>query len=471
MKLRKETRGRKARAKTTRRELALAPGRRRAPRTSHPPYQLPPLDLLEDRTPIPNAIVQAGIDGQTWTIECLLRDAGLPAHIASVASGPSITTFALTVEPNTDCGRILGLQDDLASALGVPVVRICVPMPGVSAIGIEVPTRCPETIGLKSLIRHREAPGHGPSLPLYIGKDVSGRPLIRDLRKMQHLLVAATDDHDVSMCLDTILHSVLLTRTPDECGMLLLLRDEVHAARYQRLPHLLAPVVTDPQCWPKVLEWLAGQAKRRRETSARAKGRRGIGRSSALPRIVVVVDDLADIMRTAAGTDVEVAIARLARIPAAGGVHLVLATRHPEPDVVTGLIRSNFPTRVALKVQLSRHSRCILDQHGAERLLGNGDMLLSEPGSPELLHGQVATISSRESRCVMDFLHAQGALEADPALARVIQATDRGSTGSAQPSITVERRVLDAQREFIELLDRTLLDARAIRDRLANPDP
>ncbi|MFC1525026.1 DNA translocase FtsK 4TM domain-containing protein [Planctomycetota bacterium] len=392
-------------------------------------FTLPDVTLLEDAT----ADSQQPDDKDTQecvsVIESTLKSFGVEARVVTVERGPVITKYEIELGPGISVHKVAGMADDLSIALKAPSVRIVAPIPGKSTVGIEVPNAFKGIVRLKELITLENLDLNELSLPLFLGKDAAGQPVIQDLDEMPHLLIAGTTGSGKSICISSIILSLLMVKTPAELKFILIDPKMVELSTFKDIPHLLSPVVTDMRRATVVLNWLVRTMNERYELFLRAGVKRidtynqlseakirerltEDGEEPAdvplrLPYIVVIIDELADLMM-AASDEVETAITRLAQKSRAVGLHLVLATQRPSVDVITGLIKSNMPTRIAFKVASKVDSRTILDRNGAEKLLGQGDMLLVLPGSTDILRSQCTFISDNETRNMVNFLKEQG---------------------------------------------------------------
>jgi S-DNA-T family DNA segregation ATPase FtsK/SpoIIIE len=408
-------------------------------------FELPPLSYLayEDST---DAGVEAEVLKQMAAqIEKTLRDFKVDGQIRDICPGPVITVFEFSPAAGVKLSKIATLADDLAMALSALSVRIVAPIPGKGVVGIEVPNPTREMVFMKEILA---APvfvdNTKMALPMGLGKDTSGHPIVTDLAKMPHLLVAGSTGSGKSVAVNTMITSLLYKNSPDDVRMIMVDPKMLEFSIYADIPHLLLPVVTDPKKATLALNWAVQEMERRYQKLAdmsvrNIKGynqkieeltkqaeddqRRGVEDSRAmrllgldadgkpehvrLPYIVVIIDEFADLMMTAS-KDVETAVARLAQKARAAGIHLILATQRPSTDVITGLIKANFPTRIALRVTSKTDSRVILDSNGAENLLGNGDMLFVPPGSSHIQRVHGAYISETEIEKVVEFLKAQG---------------------------------------------------------------
>ncbi|HWO70179.1 MAG TPA: DNA translocase FtsK, partial [Actinomycetota bacterium] len=386
------------------------------------PYRLPPLDLLR-------AAPASGADGrdEEHTMEALertFRTFGVPARVPTAHRGPTVTLYEVEVEPGTKVNRVLSLADDIAYALATPDVRIIAPIPGRSAIGVEVPNRVREFVTLGDVLRSRAAREARHPLAVGLGKDVHGRAVMVNLAEMPHLLIAGATGAGKSSLINSFVTSILMRTTPDQVKLVLVDPKRVELSHFADLPHLLSPVIVHPKRAAEALAWVVREMEQRYEVLA-AVGvrdldgyRQGLAegtlrvppgqeeRFTDLPYLLVVIDELADLMMVAP-RDVEDAICRIAQMARAVGIHLVVATQRPSVDVVTGLIKANIPSRIALMTSSQADSRVILDQNGAEKLVGHGDLLFAPANASKPVRIQAAYVTEKEIAAVSEWIRAQ----------------------------------------------------------------
>lgn len=389
------------------------------------------------------------------TLEKTFQEFGLNVKVVEVDTGPVITQYELELEAGLRLNKVTALAEDLAIALRVPSVRVVAPIPGKNTVGVEVPNDVRVMVRLKELLESAGEQMEKLRLPLFLGKDVSGHPLLVDLCKMPHLLIAGRTGTGKSVCLNTLILSLLMTRTPDQVKMLMIDPKMVELSPYMRIPHLMHPVITDMKKAEAVLGWAVDKMEERYDLLARVGVRHldsynklgkdvilqklGIDRLSEeaervpdqMPYIVIVADEMADMMMTS-GKDVEAHIIRLAQKSRAVGIHLVLATQKPTVDVITGLIKSNLPSRIAFQVSSRVDSRVVLDEMGAEKLLGNGDMLYLAPGTSNLYRAQGTFVSDEEVNTVIEFFSDQEP-QYSTEIAQVTAAAKTGGKSSSEP--------------------------------------
>jgi len=381
-------------------------------------YHLPPVTLLSQGASSSGKNSGKDINQKIATLEQTLESFGIKAKVTHVAVGPSITRYELQPPPGIKVSRIVGLSDDIALGMATTGVRIEAPIPGKAAVGIEVPNDEIATVSLRELLEGKNFSGSPSRLTVALGKDIAGSPVIADLAKMPHLLIAGATGSGKSVCVNTLISSILFKASPEEVKFLMVDPKMVELANYNDIPHLVSPVVTDARKAAGALRWAVREMESRYDLFA-AAGVRDITRYNAmfeenknepdqnpLPYIVVIIDELADLMMVAPA-DVEDSICRLAQMARAAGLHLVVATQRPSVDVITGLIKANIPSRISFAVSSQMDSRTILDMGGAEKLLGKGDMLFYPVGASKPLRVQGAFLSDREVENLVDFLKDQ----------------------------------------------------------------
>ncbi|HET9096110.1 MAG TPA: DNA translocase FtsK, partial [Candidatus Baltobacteraceae bacterium] len=370
-------------------------------------YHLPDLALFDP----PQAQV-ADDSTRSHVLEDTLASFGVGAKVAHIERGPSITRYELKPERGVKISRIASLADDIALALAATSVRIEAPIPGKSAVGIEVPNKTVSVVAIREILDSLPQRGQVPPLWMALGKDITGRPVFGDLGKMPHLLVAGATGSGKSVCLNTIIASLLVSATPDQVQMLMIDPKRVELTVYNGIPHLIKDVITDARMAAGALFEMTKEMDARYERFAKA-GVRKIEEYNAkfpeekLPYVVIIIDELADLMLVAPAK-VETTIMRLAQLARATGIHLVVATQRPSVDVITGLIKANIPSRIAFAVSSQVDSRTILDMAGAERLLGRGDMLYLPIDAPKPVRSQGALITGSEVNRLVEFWARQG---------------------------------------------------------------
>ncbi len=441
-------------------------------------FRTPPLSLLD---PIPEAGKRQ--DRETLTMnarlmEKKLKDFGVEGEVVEICPGPVITMYEFSPGPGIKVSRIAGLSDDLSMALQAHSIRIVAPIPGKGVVGIELPNREREMVSLKEIFNSEQFHKGKMKLPLALGKDIAGNPLVTDLAKMPHLLVAGATGSGKSVAINTMILSLLYTSTPTDVRIIMVDPKMLELSVYEGIPHLLLPVVTNPKKAALALKWAVEEMGRRyrlmsdkgvrnidsynreleraEKEEAENKARETVvveeieevedpedmeAREAAiqaflakeeqlehghLPYIVVIVDELADLMMVA-GREIEESIARLAQMARAAGIHLILATQRPSVDVITGLIKANFPARISFQVSSKIDSRTILDGNGAESLLGAGDMLFLPPGTSKMLRSHGAFVSDAEVQRVVEFLKKQGKPVYEKSILEMKASDEKGS--------------------------------------------
>jgi S-DNA-T family DNA segregation ATPase FtsK/SpoIIIE len=406
-------------------------------------FQLPPLHILQDPPTGAqrSAVNEQGLEQNARLLESVLQDFGVRGEIVKVRPGPVVTLYELEPAPGTKTSRVIGLSDDIARSMSAVSVRIAT-VPGRSVIGIELPNHERDTVLLRELLSSNDFEKAKDKLPLVLGKNIGGAPIIADLAKMPHLLIAGTTGSGKSVGLNAMILSLLYRHTPQNCRFIMIDPKMLELSIYNDIPHLLAPVVTDPKKAVVALKWTVREMEDRYQAMSKLGVRNVEGYNkrvaeaahkgevltrkvqtgfdpetgkavyeeqeldlAPLPFIVVVVDEMADLMLVA-GKDIEASIQRLAQMARAAGIHLIMATQRPSVDVITGTIKANFPTRISFQVTSKVDSRTILGEQGAEQLLGMGDMLYSAPGGQlNRVHGPF--VSDEEVEAVADHLRAQ----------------------------------------------------------------
>lgn len=343
-------------------------------------------------------------------LEKTLADFGVEAKVNQVTVGPTITRYEIQPSPGVKVSKIVNLTDDLALSLAAKSIRMEAPIPGKSAIGIEVPNEESQMVGLREVLESDEFKNFESPLAMALGKDIGGKPVIADIAKMPHLLIAGSTGSGKSVCVNALINSILYKANPDEVKFLLIDPKVVELASYNGIPHLLIPVVTDPKKAANALSWAVVEMNRRYKLFAENQVKDITSYNEKceekLPKIVIIIDELADLMMACAN-DVEDYICRLAQMARAAGMHLIIATQRPSVDVITGVIKANIPSRIAFAVSSQTDSRTILDLGGAEKLLGKGDMLFYPLGAAKPVRLQCSFISESESERVIDFIKNQ----------------------------------------------------------------
>lgn len=434
-------------------------------------YLLPPADLLDEPAPVSADRQEQIVNERSTVLMRALQQFGIEATVVQVDRGPVVTMYELMPAPGVKVHRIMALENDIAMALKATSIRIVAPIPGKATVGIEVPNLTRGIVRLRELVAHDR---RDSAIPLFLGKDTVGEPLLADMTKMPHLLIAGATGSGKTVCLNTLILSVLMTRKPTEVKMVLIDPKMVELTAYRDIPHLASPVVTDMKKAVNVLAWAVQEMDGRYDLLSRAGVRHieGYNRLSSrdlkerlaaddpqavyperLPYMVIILDELADLMMVSAN-EIEASIIRLAQKSRAVGIHLILATQRPSVDVITGLIKSNLPARIAFQVASKVDSRTILDRNGADKLLGSGDMLFLAPGALKMTRGQGTYLSDEEIRRVVDHVKGQGKPEYEQDLVR-IQEVDSSALGEKDELYEeAVRIILESQRGSVSLIQR-----------------
>jgi S-DNA-T family DNA segregation ATPase FtsK/SpoIIIE len=377
------------------------------------PFQLPPIGLLAAPPPSELRRTREELQTNADILKKKLEDFEVEGHIVQVNPGPVITSYEFEPAPGVKVSQVVNLADDLALAMKVASVRIVGPIPGRGTIAVEVPNPEFAIVYLREILVSQEFVQSKGRLPLALGKDVTGNPLVGDLTAMPHLLIAGATGSGKSIGLNAMICSILYRVTPAEARILMIDPKRLELGVYEGIPHLLAPVVTDAKAAAARLRWLVGKMEERYTLLAARHARniesynREVEAAERLPYWVVVVDELADLMMVSAG-EVQNSLVRLAQIARAVGIHLIVATQRPSVDVVTGLIKANFPSRIAFQVASKVDSRTVLDGNGAEQLLGRGDMIFLPPGGSRQVRVHGSWVAEEEVKAICDFLRKQG---------------------------------------------------------------
>lgn len=423
------------------------------PRTIEKPYQYPPLTMLSQGKS--NPVTSEEVAHNAVLLEETLDNFGITAKVVNATQGPTVTRYELEPAKGTKVSRIMGLQDDLKMSLAAVDIRMEAPIPGKSAVGIEIPNKNISAVHLRDVLDCEEFQQASGGIPVGLGKDIADMPVITDLAKMPHLLVAGSTGSGKSVCVNTLISSILFSRKPDEVKLILVDPKMVELSVYNGIPHLMLPVVTDMNKAAAVLRWAVREMDARYMTLA-AAGVRNVASynkqnpTKSMPLILIIIDELADLMMT--NPDVEESIDRLAAKARAAGIHMVLATQRPSVDVITGKIKANVPSRIAFTVATQIDSRTILDQAGAERLLGRGDMLFNPIGANKPIRIQGAFISDEEVEELIAFVKGQGQPEYDEVM---MAETDKGAESSDMMSSDEE------QDELLERAVQIVLEQRS----------
>ncbi|OGW82554.1 MAG: hypothetical protein A3C47_04285 [Omnitrophica bacterium RIFCSPHIGHO2_02_FULL_51_18] len=395
-------------------------------------YTFPPLGLLQEPPLLDQSKLKSDLEMSSKVLEDTMRDFGIEAKVVEVEQGPVITRYELQPAAGVKVQRITSLENDIALAMRAASVRIIAPIPGKSRVGIEVPNSSMDMVYMKEVLASAEFQNEPSKITIALGKDTAGAPLVCNLADMPHLLIAGATNTGKSVCINSIIISILYKASPEDVKFIMIDPKMVELHFYNDLPHLICPVVTDKTKAPSALGWLLAEMDRRYKLLSRAGAKNILAFNEKMknkeikpetlpdtpegsdepivvkkmPYILIVIDELADLMLSSQ-TDVENAITRLAQLARAVGLHMILATQRPSVDVITGVIKANFPARIAFQVASKVDSRTILDENGADKLLGRGDMLLMDPRKSKLVRGQGAWMQDKEIEKITDFIKSQ----------------------------------------------------------------
>lgn len=373
-------------------------------------YILPTLDLLDSPPPMEARQIKDDLQANARILEETLGDFGITVKITDIERGPVITRYELEPAPGVKLNRIVALGDDIALAMKATSIRIVAPIPGKARVGVEVPNSVGSLVYLKEVFSCDDFADSDYRIPIVLGKDIAGHQVIADLGDMPHLLIAGTTGSGKTVCVNCLILSMLFKSSPNELKFVMVDPKMVELAPFNGLPHLLCPVVTDAKKAAVALNWIVGEMEDRYQLLAK-EGARNIDaynekQENKMPYIIVIIDELADLMMVSRD-QIETAITRLAQLSRAVGIHLLLATQRPSVDVVTGVIKANFPSRISFKVASKVDSRTVLDSNGADKLLGKGDMLFLRPGQERLIRAQGSLVNDKEIERVVDFIKKQ----------------------------------------------------------------
>ncbi|AOY78420.1 FtsK/SpoIIIE family DNA translocase [Clostridium formicaceticum] len=426
-------------------------------------YEIPSIDLLDEINHLPNKDDKRKIVSKAKTLEETLKNFGVQAKVLQVSKGPAITRYELQPSTGVKVSKIVNLSDDIALNLAAPAIRIEAPIPGKAAIGIEIPNEDVTIVTLREIIDSEAYQSFSSSLPFALGKDISGSPFITDIGKMPHLLIAGATGSGKSVCINTLILSLLYKSTPDEVRLLMVDPKVVELNHYNGIPHLLIPVVTDAKKATSALNWAVQEMTQRYKTFSENSVKDIAGynkkfQENKIPYIIIIIDELADLMLVAPN-EVEDSICRLAQMARAAGIHLIIATQRPSVDVITGVIKANIPSRIAFSVASQTDSRTILDMGGAEKLLGKGDMLFYPIGASKPMRIQGAFVSEKEVEEVVAFMKEQ--VERPSYEAEIIEKIDQSNV--AQEDMDSDelfedalKIVVQSQQASISMLQRRL---------------
>jgi S-DNA-T family DNA segregation ATPase FtsK/SpoIIIE len=407
------------------------------PQSSDANYEFPPVKLLKEQAKPAAGNSDEEHRHNAETLLRILGEFGVEVSLGEIHVGPVITRYEVVPAPGVRVEKIAGLDKNIALGMRAQSVRILAPIPGKAAVGVEVPNLHPTPVGMRELLESEDWVNAKAELPIALGRDVSGKPLISDLAKMPHLMIAGATGSGKSVCINSIVTSILYSKSPQDVRLIMVDPKVVELKIFNSLPHMFIPVVTEPKKVPAALKWLLGEMEQRYQIFAKANVRNIVGFNTRkkdpvqeaeaqaslqgldalggdilemparLPYIVAIIDELADLM-ILAPAEIETSIARLAQLARAAGIHLIIATQRPSVNVITGVIKANLPSRIAFQVASQVDSRTILDTKGAETLIGRGDMLFSPPGTSRLVRAQGAFVGDEEVQAIVEYLKRNG---------------------------------------------------------------
>jgi S-DNA-T family DNA segregation ATPase FtsK/SpoIIIE len=416
------------------------------PQSTDTAHIFPPLSLLKEQVKPSASNSDEEHSANATSLMRILGEFGVEVSLGEIHVGPVITRYEVVPAPGVRVEKIAGLDKNIALGMRAQSVRILAPIPGKAAVGVEVPNQHPTPVGMRELLESEDWANAKAELPIALGKDVSGRPLISDLAKMPHLLIAGATGSGKSVCINSIVASILYSKSPTDVRLIMVDPKVVELKIFNSLTHMYIPVVTEPKKVPAALKWLLGEMEQRYQIFAKSNVRNIVGFNNRkkgpkeappaqasldgleiprdddlpipdrLPYIVAIIDELADLMMVAPA-EIETSIARLAQLARAAGIHLIIATQRPSVNVITGVIKANLPSRIAFQVASQVDSRTILDTKGAETLIGRGDMLFSPPGTSRLVRAQGCFVADEEVQAIVEFMKKNG----EPQYAKAVQ--------------------------------------------------
>lgn len=421
-------------------------------------YHLPSVDLLDTPPPLEARQIKDDLEASARILEETLEDFGISAKVTDIERGPVITRYELEPAPGVKLNRIVALGDDIALAMKAQSVRIIAPIPGKARVGVEVPNMQSSFVYLKEVLVSNEYQKARTSLPLALGKDITGQPIVTDLDDMPHILIAGTTGSGKTVCVNSLILSLLFKLSPNDLKFLMIDPKMVELMPFNGLPHLLCPVVTDAKKASIALNWVVNEMEGRYQLLAKV-GARNIEayneKQEKLPYIVVIIDEFADLM-SVARDQIENAITRLAQLSRAVGIHLMLATQRPSVDVITGVIKANLPARISFKVASKVDSRTVLDMNGADKLLGKGDMLFLRPGESKLIRIQGTLIADKEIERVVDFIKAQAEPVYDEEILREQHKSSQGAGEKDEFYDEAVRVIMESNQASVSILQRRM---------------
>ncbi|RJP29774.1 MAG: DNA translocase FtsK [Candidatus Omnitrophota bacterium] len=421
-------------------------------------YHLPELDLLESPPPFEARQIKEDLANNAQVLEETLDDFGITVKVTDIERGPVITRYELEPAPGVKLNRIVALGDDIALAMKAQSVRIIAPIPGKARVGVEVPNSKSSLVYLKEVLSSSEFVNAKSKLTLALGKDITGQSVFAELDDMPHLLIAGTTGSGKTVCVNSLILSLLFKSSPVELKFLMIDPKMVELAPFNGIPHLLCPVVTESKKAHLALDWVVNEMEERYKLLAKV-GARNIEaynqKEERIPYIVVIIDEFADLM-SVSRDKVENAVTRLAQLSRAVGIHLILATQRPSVDVITGVIKANLPARISFKVASKVDSRTVLDMNGADKLLGKGDMLFLRPGESKLIRVQGTLVNDKEIEKVVDFIKEQGQPVYDDEILREKQRTGMVNGDKDELYDEAVRIIMESNQASVSILQRRL---------------
>ena len=424
-------------------------------------YHLPSLDLLETPPSKETRAFKEDLANNAKILEETLADFDVAVKVTDIEKGPVITRYELEPAPGVKLNRIVALADDIALAMKAQSIRIVAPIPGKARVGVEVPNIQSTMVYFKEVLASSEYQNSDMRLTMALGKDIAGHPVVTDLAEMPHLLIAGTTGSGKTVCVNSLILSLLYRFSPKELKMLMVDPKMVELMPFNGLPHLLCPVVTDAKKASAALAWVVSEMESRYQLLAKVAARNIVSYNSKeqqekMPYIIVIIDELADLMMVSRD-QIESGITRLAQLSRAVGIHLILATQRPSVDVITGVIKANFPARISFKVASKVDSRTVLDSNGADKLLGKGDMLFLRPGEEKLIRAQGTLVKDKEIERVVDFIKAQAEPVYDEEILSDQQKASIGLNGEKDPLYDEAVRVIiETNQASVSILQRRL---------------
>ncbi|MBU1726319.1 MAG: DNA translocase FtsK [Candidatus Omnitrophica bacterium] len=422
-------------------------------------YQLPSLDLLDSPPPLEARQIKGDLEGSARILEDTLEDFGISAKVTDIECGPMITRYELEPAPGVKVNRIEALGNDIALAMKAQSVRIIAPIPGKARVGVEVPNTQSSFVYLKEVLASKAFQEAKSTISLALGKDITGQSIVADLDEMPHMLVAGTTGSGKTVCVNSVILSLLYRASPNQLKFVMVDPKMVELMPFNGLPHLLCPVVTDAKKASQALAWAVSEMEERYQLLSKITARNieayNEKSPEKLPYIVVIIDEFADLM-TVARDQIENAVTRLAQLSRAVGIHLILATQRPSVDVITGVIKANLPARISFKVASKVDSRTVLDMNGADKLLGKGDMLFLKPGESKLIRIQGTLVSDKEIEKVVDFIKSQAEPVYDDAILKEQQKSQFGTGEKDDLYEEAVRIIMESNQASVSILQRRM---------------